>query len=130
MNKNKRILIVDDDDSIRKTFFLILEKDYGIYSEKDPLEALKNFKKEKIDLIITDLKLPNINGLEMIERFRKSGYRGEVILISAYPDLINLEELNSLSVGHFFVKPLDLDSLNRSIDYILSPKKESERSEC
>lgn len=120
----KKIVIVDDDDCIRKTFFMILNENYRVYLAKDPREALSKFKKADIDLIIADLKLPFINGLEMISIFRKSGYKGEVILISAYPDLITPDELNRLSIGHFFVKPLDLTALNQSIDHLLNGKND------
>ena len=124
----KKIVVVDDDESIRKTFFLILQKNYRVYLAKDSKEALQRFKKAKIDLIIADLKLPYLNGVEMIAKFRELGYRGNVILISAYPDLVNIEELSRLSISHFFVKPLDLDSLNRSIDHLLNLKKNIEKS--
>jgi len=119
----KKIIIVDDDESIRKTFFLILNKNYRVYLAKDSREALQRFKRAKIDLIIADLKLPHLDGVEMIAKFRELGYRGNVILISAYPDLVNIDELSRLSISHFFVKPLDLDSLNRSIDHLLNSKK-------
>ncbi len=119
----KKIIIVDDDESIRKTFFLILNKNYRVYLAKDSGEALQRFKKAEIDLIIADLKLPHLDGVEMIAKFRELGYRGNVILISAYPDLVKIDELSRLSISHFFVKPLDLDSLNRSIDHLLNSKK-------
>jgi len=119
----KKIIIVDDDESIRKTFFLILNKNYRVYLAKDSGEALQRFKRAKIDLIIADLKLPHLDGVEMIAKFRELGYRGNVILISAYPDLVKIDELSRLSISHFFVKPLDLDSLNRSIDHLLNSKK-------
>jgi len=119
----KKIIIVDDDESIRKTFFLILNKNYRVYLAKDSREALQRFKRAKIDLIIADLKLPHLDGVEMIAKFRELGYRGNVILISAYPDLVKIDELSRLSISHFFVKPLDLDSLNRSIDHLLNSKK-------
>ncbi len=119
----KKIIIVDDDDSIRKTFFLILNKNYRVYLAKDSKEALQRFKRAEIDLIIADLKLPHFDGVEMIAKFRELGYRGNVILISAYPDLVKIDELSRLSISHFFVKPLDLDSLNRSIDHLLNSKK-------
>lgn len=125
----KKIIIVDDDESIRKTFFLILNKNYRVYLAKDSKEALQRFKRAKIDLIIADLKLPYLNGVEMIAKFRELGYRGNVILISAYPDLVNIDELSRLSISHFFVKPLDLDSLNRSIDHLLNSKKTTEKSD-
>ena len=63
----------------------------------------------------------------MINEFRDSGYRGDAILISAYPDLIDVDELSRLSISHFFVKPLDLDAFNRSINHLLSPEKKTER---
>ncbi len=125
----KKIIIVDDDESIRKTFFLILNKNYRVYLAKDSREALQRFKKAKIDLIIADFKLPYLDGVEMIAKFRELGYRGNVILISAYPDLVKIDELSRLSISHFFVKPLDLDSLNRSIDHLLNSKKAKEKSD-
>lgn len=125
--QEKKIIVVDDDESIRKTFHLILQKNYRVLLAKDSEEALKFFKKTKVDLIITDLKLPDVSGPEMISKFRESGYRGEVILISAYPDLVELKELKRLSIGHFFVKPLDLKALNQSIDFLLGRKADEEK---
>lgn len=122
----KKIVVVDDDESIRKTFFLILNENYRVYLAKDAKEALQRFKKAKIDLIIADLKLPYLNGLEMINKFRESGYQGDAILISAFPDMIDVDELSRLSVSHFFVKPLDLDAINRSIDHILKSDNNTE----
>lgn len=118
----KKIVVVDDDETIRKTFFLILQKKYLVYLAKDSKEALERFKNAKIDLIIADLKLPYMDGIELISKFRKMGYEGEVIMISAYPDLIKKKKLNRLSIANFFVKPLDLEALNRSIDCLLNSK--------
>lgn len=122
----KKIVVVDDDESIRKTFFLLLHKNYQVYLAQDSREALKRFKNAKVDLIIADLRLPYLSGLEMIRKFRERGYQGDAILISAYPDLINPDELSQLSISHFFVKPLDLDALNRSLDYLLRVKNDNQ----
>jgi len=116
----KKVVVVDDDESIRKTFFLILNRNYLVYLAKNAEEALQRFKGVDVDLIIADLKLPLLNGLEMIAQFRKTGYRGEVILISAFPDLLDPEILSNLEIGHSFVKPLDLGALNKSITDLLS----------
>ena len=125
----KKIVVVDDDESIRKTFFLILHKNYRVYLAKDSKEALQRFKRTKVDLIIADLKLPHLNGLEMIGKFRESGYQGDAILISAYPDLVKNDELSRLSISQFFVKPLDLNALNKSIDCLLHPEEREIRLE-
>ncbi len=123
----KRIVVVDDDESIRKTFFLILHENYRVYLAKDSREALQRFRDTDVDLIIADLKLPHLNGVEMVSEFRASGFKGDVILISAFPDLIDIDELSRLSISHFFVKPLDLDALNRSIDHLLNSERNTEK---
>ncbi|MGB8951292.1 MAG: response regulator [Candidatus Aminicenantales bacterium] len=123
----KKIVVIDDDESIRKTFFLILNKKYRVYLAKDSQEALARFKNGKIDLLIVDLKLPNLNGLEIVSRFRELGYKGEVILISAYSEQVDLEQFSRLAISHFFVKPLDLEALTKSIDYLLQTEKRTEK---
>jgi two-component system nitrogen regulation response regulator NtrX len=119
----KKILIVDDDESIRKTFHLLLKKQYRVFLAKDSEEALRDHKSVNFDLIIADLRLPRLNGFELIDRFRDLGYRGAAIMISAHPDCISIDELGRHSIGHFFAKPLDLTILSRSIDYLLQPKE-------
>jgi two-component system response regulator PilR (NtrC family) len=119
----KKILVVDDDESIRKTFRLLLKKQYNVLLARDSEEALREYKSLKFDLIIADLRLPRLTGMELIARFRDLGYRGEAIVISAHPDCISIDELGRHAIGHFFAKPLDLNVLSRSIDYLLQPKE-------
>lgn len=116
----KKIVVVDDEESIRKTFFLILNKNYKVYLAKDGQEALARFKNVQVDLVIADYRLPDMNGLDLIGALRQSGYRGEVIMISAFAELIEPDTLSRLRISHFFAKPLDLNALNRSIDYLLT----------
>jgi len=116
----KRIVIVDDDESIRKTFFLLLVTKYNVYLAGDATEALDRFQKADIDLIIADFRLPRENGLQMIQSFRQAGYKGKVVLISAFPDQIKPEEIQNLKVDHLFTKPLDLKALTGTIDLLLS----------
>jgi DNA-binding NtrC family response regulator len=118
----KKIIVVDDDENIRKTFFLLLGKKYRVYPVKDAHEALAMSRSAKADLVIADYVLPAMNGLDLIKRLRESGFEGEVMLISGHPDLVRIEDMGRFDISAFFVKPLDLDALNLSIDRILSPK--------
>jgi two-component system response regulator VicR len=120
MDDQKVIVVVDDDEFIRKTFFLILHRQYRVYLAKDSKEALSRFQSLDVDLIITDLRLPYSSGLEMISQFRESGYKGKVILISAYPDHLDQTNLQKLDISRFFTKPLDLEALNTSITHLLN----------
>jgi DNA-binding response OmpR family regulator len=123
----KKIVVVDDDETIRKTFFLILNQAYRVYLAKDGQEVLERFKKSDIDLIIADYRLPSMNGIELVTALRKAGYRGDVILISAHADMIEPDVLSRLAISHFFAKPLDLAALSRSIDYLLNARGGAER---
>jgi two-component system nitrogen regulation response regulator NtrX len=123
----KKIVVVDDDETIRKTFFLILNQAYRVYLAKDGREVLERFKKSDVDLIIADYRLPAMDGIELVSALRKAGYRGEVILISAHADMIDPDVLSRLAISHFFAKPLDLTALSRSIDYLLNGRDAMER---
>jgi DNA-binding response OmpR family regulator len=123
----KKIVVVDDDENIRKTFFLILNKSYRVYLAKDGQEVLDRFKKADIDLVIADYKLPSMTGVELVAELRKNGFRGEVIMISAHPDMIEPDLLSRLSISHFFSKPLDLTALSRAIDYLLNRRDRAEK---
>ena len=120
MDDQKVIVVVDDDEFIRKTFFLILHKQYRVYLAKDSREELMRFQNRDVDLIITDLRLPSNDGLKMIGQFRESGYKGKVIMISAFPDQLDESSLNHLGIAEFFTKPLDLGALCSTITHLLN----------
>jgi two-component system OmpR family response regulator len=118
----KKIVLVDDDETVRKTFTLLLGKKYRVVSLKDPRQALGQIKDGKADLVIADYKLPHFTGMELIKRLRENGYAGEAMLITAHPDEVRIQDMGRFAISHFFVKPLDLNDLNLSIDRVLQPK--------
>ena len=122
MTDIKKIVLVDDDETVRKTFTLLLGKKYRVLPLKDPRQALAQLKSGRADLIIADYKLPFFNGMELIKRLRENGFEGEAMLITAHPDEVRIEDLGRFAISHFFVKPLDLNDLNLSIDRVLQPR--------
>jgi DNA-binding NtrC family response regulator len=123
----KKILVVDDEESIRKTFVLLLSEKYRVVAAKDAEEALDK-QKNGYDLIIADLRLPGKDGVELVTEMRRRGYRGEVILISAHAELVDPSILGRLRIGHFFAKPLERDAISRSIDYLLTKDEAAARA--
>lgn len=115
----KKVLIVEDEPTIRKTFTLLLQDRYRVIAAETAREALQRCRKVKIDLIITDLRLADMNGLDLVARFREAGFQGDVIMISGYPEDIDTQVLLDLSIGYFFAKPLDLNELTNAIEYLL-----------
>jgi len=122
MTALKKIVLVDDDETVRKTFTLLLGKKYRVVPLKDPRQALTQLKAGRADLVIADYRLPFFTGMELIKRLRENGFEGEAMLITAHPDEVRIEDMGRFAISHFFVKPLDLNDLNLSIDRVLQPK--------
>ncbi|HMA53769.1 MAG TPA: response regulator, partial [Acidobacteriota bacterium] len=99
---NKKIVLVDDDETIRKTFTLLLGKKYRIVSLKDPRQALSQLKGCRADLVIADYKLPYLNGMELIQKLRENGFEGEAMLITAHPDEVKIQDMGRFAISHFF----------------------------
>ena len=91
MSKAK-ILIIDDDPDINNLFKIYLEHDgYEVYSYTDPIEALYYFKKDEYDLILLDLKMPQMNGIALYHALKKIDKEVGIYLITA--DISYLEQL-------------------------------------
>jgi two-component system response regulator ChvI len=117
--KNKhKILIVDDDPEITKTFSLVLE-DSGLYevdSYNDPLIALQNFEPNFYDLLLLDIRMPNMNGFELYDKIEKID--NKVCFVSAYDveDKVFRKQFPSLEVKCFLPKPVSIKVLMRKLE--------------
>lgn len=143
-NKKEMVLIVDDNDGDRKLMSLALTQDgYRVMEARDGKEALQIFKDYlgKIDLILTDILMPEMDGVELIQCIRKLVPRLPVIFISSYKR--KWEEMMDDNRGTAFIeKSYDLSSLlskvhevldknkNLLIDWLKSLVPSSENAEC
>jgi CheY-like chemotaxis protein len=108
--KKGRILIVDDDPDITKTFGLVLE-DSGLYevdTYNDPLTALQNFRPNFYDLALLDIRTPYMNGFELSDKIKKIDNKVKVCFISAYDveDMQLRKQFLSLQAKCFLPKPI------------------------
>ena len=89
----KRVLLIDDDKDINNLFKIYLEKNgrYQIDAYTDPINALYYFKKGLYDLVLLDLKMPQIDGITMYQQLRKIDNNTSICLITA--DIAHLEQL-------------------------------------
>ena len=116
----KRILIVDDEQSMRDTLQIMLEKE-GFTAELagDGAEALKVCISEEFDLIITDLKMPNIDGIELIETLNSRDFNIPVIVMTAHATKEEAIKALNLGATFFIEKPFKkselLNFINRTI---------------
>lgn len=108
------ILLAEDEDSIRESFkrILLLYVD-KVYEASDGEAALKLYKKHMPDIIITDIKMPKLNGLELIKKIREKDDKTPIIVTSAYADQDFLLESIKLSLVEYVIKPMKESVLNR-----------------
>jgi DNA-binding response OmpR family regulator len=113
---NKRILLVDDEPDIILAFKIGLE-DHGFIVDAfdDPQTAASNFKCDVYDLLLLDIKMPKLNGLEFYYRMKEIDKKVKVCFITAseiyYYEHITKDIFNSLGVIRLFRKPIRIDDL-------------------
>jgi DNA-binding NtrC family response regulator len=118
MNISKKILVIEDDESSRESLVSYLEdKGYNVISTGDGYEGLELMKQENPALVITDNRLPNLEGIELAcinESFKS---KIPFIITSAYDNL--QEYINKLNVIAFIQKPIDIKILDNYIKQVL-----------
>ncbi len=107
-----KILIVDDEASIRRTLRDILEYEkYEVDETKDGMECLVKLKKEKYDVIIMDIKMPKMDGIEALERIQMIAADTPVIMISGHANIDSAVEAVKKGAFDFISKPPDLNRM-------------------
>jgi two-component system, OmpR family, response regulator ChvI len=124
--KNKRILLVDDEPDVTTVLTFALE-DYGfeVESYNNPLVALSNFKPNYYDLAILDIKMPEMNGFELLREIRKEDENLRICFLTALTELrdhmSDINELNPAFVKDGIIrKPISNKDLLNDINRILS----------
>ncbi len=107
-----RILIVDDEKSIRKTLREILEyENFKVDEAQDGAEGLAIAQKEKFDIILCDIKMPKLDGMEVLERLIVLTPDTPVVMISGHGNIETAVESVKMGAYDFIQKPLDLNRL-------------------
>ena len=123
MNKST-ILIVDDDDTMRLALSESLEScGYHIFAAENGAEALDVFKKKKFDLVITDMRMPGMTGIEVLQGVKLLSPDVPVILITAYGTVNTAVEAMKEGAAEFIMKPFSLDDLEAIVKHVLGTFK-------
>jgi DNA-binding NtrC family response regulator len=119
-----RILIVDDEPTIRETLSLVLkEENYQCELAENGLEGLNKVKEKNFDLIITDLKMPEMGGLELMEKVKTISPKTSVIIITAYASLESAIQALRLGAYDYIIKPLDFDDVILRINRLMEHRE-------
>lgn len=124
-------LYVEDDTSIRNVMFNYLEKFFKlVVSANDGVEGLDAYKKGEFDLIITDLSMPNMGGLEMIEKIKKINENQAILITTAHNEPEYMYGAIKTGIDGYILKPFDFTQLNQELyKLVLKLKKFKENRE-
>ena len=117
---NKRVLVVDDEPEITlalQVFFL--GKGYEMMTASDGLQAMRILRQHPVDLVLLDMKMPGVNGVEVLKFIRSEVPSTRVVVVTAY-NLQFQEIVEQIGVEGFLMKPFGIQALTRKVEEVLS----------
>ena len=115
-----KILVVEDDKNLRKLIVTCLEKaNYTVFDTKNGEEALELMDRQYVDLIVTDIMMPEMNGYELIKELRDANYNTPILIITAKEDIEDKRVGFSLGADDYMVKPINIDELIMRVKSLL-----------
>ncbi|HJV17063.1 MAG TPA: response regulator [Bacillales bacterium] len=120
---NAKILIVDDQFGIRILLNEVFQKEgYETYQAANGLQALDIVKKHGPDLVLLDMKIPGMDGIEILKRMKVIDPDIRVIIMTAYGELDTIQEAKELGAIMHFAKPFDIDDIRSAVKNNLPEK--------
>jgi DNA-binding response OmpR family regulator len=114
------ILVVEDDRALRELFCTVLSKNGFVYHEaKDGTDAWDVLEKQYIDLIVTDIMMPNMNGFEFVKSLRQNGMNTPVLMITAKDTFEDMQSGFLAGTDDYMVKPVNVNEMILRINALL-----------
>jgi CheY-like chemotaxis protein len=126
--KNKRIMLVDDESDVTYTLEMVLEDNgFQVESYTDPTLALSNFRPGLYDLLLLDIKMPNMSGFDLYQKMKEIDSNVKACFLTAselfYKEYRKLDANTRINKEHFVQKPVRAEELIRKLNEILYPAR-------
>ncbi len=116
----KKMLIVDDEESIRTLLTNFFLNKYEIHTANNGLDAVKLCTKSQFDVVILDIFMPVLDGVEAAKAIRITQPSIKIIAISGIADIEPIKKIKKLNIEAFFEKPINLNELKKETDRIIN----------
>jgi len=124
MNRNAKILVVDDDENIRKVLVTILEDEgYTVESAGTAKEAMERSKRKFYNMALIDIRLPDMEGIELLTKIHDTTPKMRKVIITGYPTLQNAIDAVNKGADAYIVKPFDVEKVLETIKQQLNKQK-------
>jgi DNA-binding NtrC family response regulator len=125
MVENARILIVDDDENIRKVLTMILEDEGYVVDQAETAEqAIEKTEKNFYNMALIDIRLPDMEGIELLTKMKDTVPKMRKIIITGYPTLQNAIEAVNRGADAYILKPFDINKVLATIKEQLKKQQE------
>jgi DNA-binding NtrC family response regulator len=119
--RKNSILVVDDEDALRTVLSgELINEGYDVKSAADGDEAISEVERSAFDLVLLDIKMPRMNGFEVLKYIKDKHAKTKVVMLTGFADLKNAIESKKLGADDFVSKPYDLVDLLTTIERVLS----------
>ena len=105
------ILVVDDEHGVRQSFNMVLKNDYEVLLAENGKEAIEIFTKNSVDLILLDILLPDIYGIDLLEKLKEIDPNTEVIMVTAVKEIETAVKAIKLGAYEYIIKPFVVDDV-------------------
>ncbi len=117
--KNLKILLVEDDILALSILEKLISKEkYRVFTAKNGVEGVEVFKKEGVDIIVSDINMPEMNGLDMVRELKRIDKNIKVLFLSAYSDVNHIIDALELKAESYILKPFDASTLISNIQKV------------
>lgn len=117
-----KILLLDDHFEVLLAMrTLVASLGYAVRSAAEAREALRMLKRESVDLVITDLKMPGMDGVEFVKVAREQGYTGKIIVVTGFPEMTAMVNAQGMQVDGVLLKPVQMQKLKTELARLLAP---------
>ena len=130
MNDKASILIVDDEEIVRRSHLRSLA-DSGCYTEaaEDGHKAIRVMEQHPFDVVLLDLRMPDLDGMDVLKTIKQRWPECEVVVITGYPTLETAKEAVRLGAQNYLAKPVGPDDVIRAANEAMTHKRWAIRSE-
>lgn len=118
-----RVLVVDDDDNIRDTLYELLSEQYICQTAETAEKALARLEADTYDVVLTDISMPGLSGLELLGHVRQRYPNTPVIIVSGISDQEHAQGLIKLGAFEYLLKPFSLEIVEKSVSRALEYRK-------
>jgi len=124
LKMKESILVIDDDeDFLDQISTFLSERGYKVDVARTADEALKKTKKEHYSLMLIDIKLPDMDGFQLLERMDTSEPEIRKVIITGYPDMESAQHALYLGAHMYFIKPFEVEALLEVIEKLLMERE-------